>query len=76
MPEFVNLNTTLATTRPEVHSPRATRHDDFEADIGDQVMVTVESHEMIDIEDMDPDAKWDQTQSSGRHSARKVRDVV
>ena len=84
MPEFVNLTTTVATTRPEVDYARATAYTELEADVGEQVMVTVESHEMIDIEDgdgeLDGDTKWGpdetQTQSSGRLSARKVRDMV
>lgn len=69
MPEFINLHTTVATTRPEVELTTVTRHDDIEADIGEQVMVTVESHEMTDIQDSDADTKWDQIQSRRRYSA-------
>ena len=82
MPEFVNLSTTHATTRPEVDPSRtASRAPEFEADVGAQVMVTVECHEMVDIEDGDGDVdtKWDRdpTESGGRvGSARKVRDMV
>ena len=53
MPEFLHLSTHGATHQ-EVPSPLATMQD-VPADLPEQVMVHVESHEMVDVEN---DAKW------------------
>lgn len=58
MPEFnVSLGTMhMAMTHPEV-SPITSRAPELEADDA-QVMVTMESHKMVNIED-NVDTKWD-----------------
>lgn len=81
MPEFLHLSTTHIGTRPEVLESRALpSREDLEADIGAQVMVTVESHEMrdIDAEDTDQDHKWADTQSTGgrEDAGYKPREMV
>lgn len=78
MPEFVNLNTTMATTRPEVELTTMTRRDHSETDLEEQVIVTVEAHEMVDIDESGTDTKWGRTTSIGHDvsSSYKVREVV
>lgn len=77
MPEFLHLSTVGATTHQEVDAMLPAL-DVRDADAAAQVMVHVESHEMVDAEQFDRDAKWgSESHASQRSTAGyKVQEIV
>jgi hypothetical protein len=76
MPEFLHLSTHHSAMHPEVLLALSSCYDVAEADVGMQVMVHVESHEMADVEPSEyEDAKypddgvWAAESHNGRHSS-------
>ncbi|EKM51210.1 uncharacterized protein PHACADRAFT_200032 [Phanerochaete carnosa HHB-10118-sp] len=71
MPEFLHLSTHAAASRPEVQSCPPASLDFPETNVPEQVMVHVESHEMVDVSN---EAKWP-VETRGKRTSTPVYKV-